>query len=156
MATIELSAVEMQDAYRVSIKEYVTFREQGYLVVRGLVSQDDVAELNTHMDDLLAGRERIPEEAFSAFRASYPQKPEDWLRVHMLHRLLPIHERFLLHPRILDVLEAIIGPDVLALQTMLFFKQPGASRPGLPSRLVLHPHPAGHAVRRLAGADHGR
>ena len=31
----------------------------------------------------------------------------------------------MLQPRILDVLEALIGPDVLALQTMLFFKQPG-------------------------------
>jgi ectoine hydroxylase-related dioxygenase (phytanoyl-CoA dioxygenase family) len=43
----------------------------------------------------------------------------------MLHRVSEIHERYLLHPRILDVLEALIGPDVLALQTMLFFKQPG-------------------------------
>lgn len=43
----------------------------------------------------------------------------------MLHRVSAIHERYLLHPRILDVLEALIGPDVLALQTMLFFKQPG-------------------------------
>ena len=51
--------------------------------------------------------------------------PDDWLRVHMLHRLSEVHERFMLHPRILDVLEALIGPDVLALQTMLFFKQPG-------------------------------
>ena len=48
-----------------------------------------------------------------------------WLRVHMLHRRLALHERFLLHPRVLDVLEALIGPDVLALQSMLFFKQPG-------------------------------
>jgi phytanoyl-CoA hydroxylase len=31
----------------------------------------------------------------------------------------------LLHPRALDGLEALIGPDVLALQSMLFFKQPG-------------------------------
>jgi hypothetical protein len=43
----------------------------------------------------------------------------------MLHRRVPIHERFLLHPRTLDVLEALIGPDVLALQSMFFFKQPG-------------------------------
>lgn len=130
MATVELPSTKAYERYRVSVKEYVTFHEQGYLVVRGLVPQDDVAELNAHMDDLLAGRERIPEEAFAAFKASYPQKPEDWLRVHMLHRLLPIHERFLLHPRVLDVLEAIIGPDVLALQTMLFFKQPGQAGQG--------------------------
>ena len=46
----------------------------------------------------------------------------------MLHRELEIHERFLLHPRILDVLEALIGPDVLALQSMLFLKPGGAGQ----------------------------
>jgi ectoine hydroxylase-related dioxygenase (phytanoyl-CoA dioxygenase family) len=48
----------------------------------------------------------------------------------MLHRVLPIQERFLLHPRVLDVLEALIGPDILALQSMLFFKQPGQDGQG--------------------------
>jgi ectoine hydroxylase-related dioxygenase (phytanoyl-CoA dioxygenase family) len=46
----------------------------------------------------------------------------------MLHRQLKLHERYMLHPRVLDVLEVIIGPDVLALQTMLFLKGPG--KPG--------------------------
>ena len=46
----------------------------------------------------------------------------------MLHRKLALHERYLLHPRVLDVLEVLIGPDVLALQTMLFLKPPG--KPG--------------------------
>ena len=36
----------------------------------------------------------------------------------------------MLHPCIVDVLEALIGPDVLALQTMLFFKQPGQAGQG--------------------------
>jgi phytanoyl-CoA hydroxylase len=79
------------------------------------------------MDRLLSGKEMIDG---AVIQANIGQKvsriaPEDWLRVHMLHRLSAIHERFMLHPRILDVLEALIGPDVLALQTMLFFKQPG-------------------------------
>jgi len=116
--------------YRVSVREYVKFRDQGYLVVRNLVGQSDVDELNQHMDDLMAGQVSIPKEDFRGFRANWPEKPADWLRVHMLHRLLPIHERFMLHPRVLDVLEAIIGPDVLALQTMLFFKQPGQEGQG--------------------------
>jgi ectoine hydroxylase-related dioxygenase (phytanoyl-CoA dioxygenase family) len=124
-ATVEVTQPKGYERYRVSVQEYVTFREQGFLAVRGLVPSADVDELNGHMDDLIAGRAAISQEAFSAFKASYPKKPEDWLRVHMLHRISPIHERFLLHPRVLDVLEAIIGPDVLALQTMLFFKQPG-------------------------------
>jgi len=48
----------------------------------------------------------------------------------MLHRVDAMSERFLLHARILDVLEALIGPDVLALQTMLFFNAPGMGGQG--------------------------
>jgi phytanoyl-CoA hydroxylase len=56
------------------------------------------------------------------------EKAQYFLRIHMLHRKLELHERYMLHPRILDVLEVIIGPDVLAMQTMLFLKPPG--KPG--------------------------
>ena len=56
------------------------------------------------------------------------EKAEYFLRIHMLHRQLALHERYLLHPRVLDVLEVLIGPDLLALQTMLFLKPPG--KPG--------------------------
>lgn len=118
---------KVYEKYRVSVDEYVRFKEQGYVVVRGLVPPEDVQELNAHVDNLLAGREVIEGARIMADLGQKPREmtPEDWLRVHMLHRLSPIHERFMLHPRILDVLEALIGPDVLALQTMLFFKQPG-------------------------------
>jgi phytanoyl-CoA hydroxylase len=47
----------------------------------------------------------------------------------MLHRRLEIHERYLLHPRIVDVVAGLVGPDVLALQTMLFVKGPGSPSP---------------------------
>jgi len=52
------------------------------------------------------------------------------LRIHMLHRKLELHERYMLHPRVLDVLECLIGPDILALQTMLFMKPPGKEGQG--------------------------
>src|SRR3989442_11805134 len=44
------------DRYRVSVAEYVTFHRQGFLIVRGLVPPDDVAELRTHTEDLIHGR----------------------------------------------------------------------------------------------------
>jgi phytanoyl-CoA hydroxylase len=93
---------------QVTVEEYVRFREEGFLIVRGLVDRDDVRELLEHMEseDALANR------------------------VHFLHRRLEIHERFLLHPRLLDVVEGLIGPDVLALQTMLFVKPPGGAGQG--------------------------
>jgi phytanoyl-CoA hydroxylase len=93
--------------YRVSVDEYVRFREEGFLIVRGLVPEDDVSELLDHLDEA---------------------EPAD--RVHFLHRRLEIHERFLLHPRLLEVVAGLIGPDVLALQTMLFVKRPGSPGQG--------------------------
>jgi ectoine hydroxylase-related dioxygenase (phytanoyl-CoA dioxygenase family) len=59
---------------------------------------------------------------------SAEEKAQQFLRLHMLHRQIALHERYLLHPGVLDVLEVLVGPDVLALQSMLFLKGPG--KPG--------------------------
>jgi phytanoyl-CoA hydroxylase len=107
----------MDGATPVTVDQYVHFREQGFLIVRGLVTPDEVRELLRHVDDLLAGE--VPEA-----RLEHPP------RIHMLHRRLEIHERFMLHPRIVDVVAALVGPDVLALQTMFFVKRAGSSGQG--------------------------
>jgi phytanoyl-CoA hydroxylase len=92
----------------VTVDEYVHYREHGYLIVRGLVDRAEVDELLAHVDGEFGSGDRI----------------------HFLHRRLEIHERYLLHPRVLDVVEGLIGPDVLALQTMLFVKRPGGAGQG--------------------------
>ena len=92
----------------ITVDEYVHYRAQGHLIVRGLVAPEEVAELLAHVEHGPGGFERR----------------------HMLHRELEIHERFMLHPRVLDVVAALVGPDVLALQTMLFVKRPGAEGQG--------------------------
>jgi phytanoyl-CoA hydroxylase len=140
------TGTEGQDRYRVSVEEYRSFREQGFLVVRGLLSEAEVAELREHTELLMEGR--LPEQTRTMTERdtgadtgttgqsleappehlSPEEKAQYFLRVHMLHRKLELHERYMLHPRVLDVLEAFIGPDVLALQTMLFLKPPG--KPG--------------------------
>lgn len=118
------------DRYRVSVQEYVTFRDQGFLLVKGLVPPEDVRELVEHTDDLIHGRIDVPGLEPPPLGASAQEIERRYLRIHMLHRVLPIHERFLLHPRILDVLEALIGPDVMAMQSMLFLKFPGGDGQG--------------------------
>ena len=132
--------------YRVSVEQYRSFRETGFLVVPGLVSTGEIAELRQHTEDLMQGR--LPEQTqpmrerdLSADNGTTSQgleappphlspdeKAQFFLRIHMLHRKLELHERYMLHPSVLDVLQAIIGPDVLAMQTMLFLKPPG--KPG--------------------------
>ena len=134
------------DRYRVSVEEYKTFRRQGFLAVRELVAPEEVEELRRHTEDLMQGSlpeqqarmaERDPAKdggvTVQALEAppehlSPLEKAQYFLRIHMLHRKLELHERYMLHPRVLDVLEALIGPDILAMQTMLFLKPPG--KPG--------------------------
>ncbi len=130
----------------VTVDQYRAFRRDGFLVVRGLVGPDEIRELREHTEDLMQGR--LPEQNRSMAdrdvhgdsgvsvqdleappaHLSPTEKAQYFLRLHMLHRRLELHERYLLHPRVLDVLEVLIGPDVLALQTMLFLKPPG--KPG--------------------------
>jgi phytanoyl-CoA hydroxylase len=93
----------------VTVDQYRHFREHGYLIVRGVLEPDAVQELLDHIDDADLGR---------------------LLRIHMLHRRLEIHERYLLHTRLVDVVAGLVGPDVLALQTMLFVKAPGSPGQG--------------------------
>jgi ectoine hydroxylase-related dioxygenase (phytanoyl-CoA dioxygenase family) len=92
----------------ISVEQYIHFREHGYLVVRDVLAADEVQELLDHVEADIG----------------------DTLRIHMLHRELEIHERYLLHPGIVDVVAALVGPDVLALQTMLFVKGPGSEGQG--------------------------
>ena len=127
--------------YRVSVEEYRTFRTRGFLVVPNLVSGAEVAELVAHTDDIIHGRLALAGVHDAPVGQGHgnsavldPSRVTEierrYVRIHMLHRQLEIHERFLLHPRILDVLEALIGPDVLAMQSMLFLKPPGADGQG--------------------------
>ena len=162
MATIDsiepqaLRGQRQLERYRVSVDEYVAFRRDGFLIIRGLIPPEDVQELQQHTADLMQGRlpeqEDMPEfhgadkadgldqdrrsNAVQTVRQlvkppehlSPEEKAQYFLRVHMLHRKLEFHERYLLHPRVLDALEVLIGPDVAALQSMLFLKPPG--KPG--------------------------
>lgn len=121
---------EARTRYVVSVAEYVRFHERGYLVVRGLLDAAEVAELKAHGDDLMHGRVDVPGIEPPPPGMSAEEIERRYLRIHMLHRHLEIEERFLLHPRVLDVLEALIGPDVLALQTMYFIKAPGGAGQG--------------------------
>jgi hypothetical protein len=119
------------DRYTVSVDEYVWFRSEGFLIVRGLVATDEVQELLSHVDYLLTGRVEVPgAPAFGADNKTAETRLDHLLRIHMLHRRLEMQERFMLHPRVLDVVQALGGPDVLALQTMLFVKRPGSAGQG--------------------------
>ena len=141
---MSVSVGERADRYTVSVDEFSRFQRDGFVVVSGLVAQSEVDELREHTEALMQGE--LPEQRAAQPRDDHgragasrvlepppahlsPDEKAQWfLRIHMLHRQLELHERYLLHPRVLDVLEVLIGPDVSAVQSMLFLKPPG--KPG--------------------------
>ena len=127
---VDAKPPQPHERYHLSVREYVTFRQQGFLIVRKLVSPEDLAALVRHTEDLIKGRLDLPGLEPAPAGATPEELERRYLRIHMLHRVLEIHERFLLHPRVLDVLEALIGPDVMAMQSMLFLKFPGGAGQG--------------------------
>ena len=98
-----------------------------YLKVEGLVTDEELRELDKHSMNLAMNKLDYSklEEVTPRNEGTTPADMEDkFFRFIQFHRHLVMHERFLLHLRVLDVLEILIGPDVMAMQSMLFLKPP--------------------------------
>ncbi|MHC3467225.1 phytanoyl-CoA dioxygenase family protein [Streptomyces sp. 7R007] len=99
------------------------FLDEGFTVVRGLLRYDEIERLCAEFEALrLAGP--VPGH-FAPYAGS-----ADPLRTHP--RVMQPHEisepaaRLLLDPRLRSVLEVLLGEEVLAAQSMFYFKPPGA------------------------------
>lgn len=118
------------ERFPVTVDQYRTFNVDGFLVVRGLVLPEHVDELREFSEDLMFGRIQVDGVPPPEPGMSQRELETRLLRIHMLHCQLELCERYMLYPRVLDVIEALKGPDVLALQTMLFIKGPRANGQG--------------------------
>ena len=48
------------DRYQVSVEEYARYKRDGFLIVRNLVSPEEIIELRQHTEDLMQGK--LPEQ----------------------------------------------------------------------------------------------
>ncbi len=117
-------AQDRPDRFRIKADQYTAYQRDGFLVVPQLVSPEEVEEVRAHAMGLLDGSVKVPGLDLPERKATDDHLFDHTSRIHMLHRIDRVSEAYLLHPRILDVLEALIGPDVLSLQTMLFYNPP--------------------------------
>jgi chlorinating enzyme len=123
---------EKSGRYTTTIDEYVSYRRDGFLTVRGLLSRDDTQRLQQWTADVYEGEINLDHLSRAHAWMGGEQKTERLAsaRLHMPHLENATAEWGLLHPRVLDVLESLIGPDVLALQSMMFFNPPGKGGQG--------------------------
>jgi non-haem Fe2+, alpha-ketoglutarate-dependent halogenase len=89
-------------------REVSSYRERGYHFPLDILSQAEVAEFRGKLEDYEA-------------RTGGPIKGE--MR-HRSHVLFPWINDMIRHPRILDAVEDVLGPDILCWNTSFFIKEP--------------------------------
>lgn len=118
------------DRHLVSVNEYKQYHRDGYLIVRGLLAEETVSELFELAEQTRLKAQQSVTAADPNNRDPLKEEFAQATRVHMLSRIEPAAERGMLNPHILDVIEALIGPDVYALQSMMFLNLPGKGGQG--------------------------
>jgi phytanoyl-CoA hydroxylase len=107
----------------------VQYAEQGYLVVRGALTPEQIEEIKRDAVALCRGAYgEIPGMTPAAAGESDDEVIARYLCIHHPHKQSAILHRYLALPAIVDVLTEIIGPNVKCMQSMLFIKASG--KPG--------------------------
>jgi phytanoyl-CoA hydroxylase len=106
-------------------------RVDGYGVLHDALTAAEVAEINAEAVRLCRGElGEIMRGTAAATGESDAEVLRRYLCVHHPHKLSSVIAGALAHRRVVDVLTRVIGPNVKAMQSMLFIKSEG--KPGQP------------------------
>jgi len=95
------------------------FDSDGYLVHNGLLTTAEIESLRSEAERLGKGN------TDSSTSHSIPTAEQDVLSVHFPYKMSELMYSALSHPRIVAILNEVIGPNVKCMQSMLFFKRSG-------------------------------
>lgn len=103
------------------------FETAGFAIAPGLFSRAEVGEIR---EEFMALHAAGPVPGHFAPEPPAHGEPADALRQYprfmQPHRVNDLALRYLLDPRLRDILEALLGEEPLAAQSMFYFKPPGA------------------------------
>lgn len=100
------------------------FDRDGFYVARALFSDAETTELRDHVMHLRATTTEFFESG--AFDPESPNSLRRYPRMMQPHRRDPVSRDYLLEPRIERTMLDILGASPAAVQTMIYFKPPGA------------------------------
>jgi phytanoyl-CoA hydroxylase len=112
---------------RISAQEVRQFREEGYCVVDGLFAPEEIAEIEAFFEDFKQRGEKIYDER--SYEEVDPTKSQ--LRAMHPHRYSRRVLDWFLHPDVAAVLGVLLEKPALGVQTMYYFKPPGAKGQGM-------------------------
>lgn len=100
------------------------FKKTGYLLVKGLFSAEEVAFYREHYTEMRAAGS-YPGD-FSGVDPTSEDPLKKYPRLIHMHRWDEISLKWMTDPRLNRILTGLGGREPLAVQTMLYFKPPGA------------------------------
>jgi ectoine hydroxylase-related dioxygenase (phytanoyl-CoA dioxygenase family) len=104
------------------------FDRDGFVAVEGLLGASEVEALRAEIVAVALGERGEIAGAEPRAGRSDEALVGDILAIHMPHKISPLVRATMAHPRVVRILKALIGPDVKAMQTMVFVKRSG--KPG--------------------------
>jgi ectoine hydroxylase-related dioxygenase (phytanoyl-CoA dioxygenase family) len=102
-----------------------TYRLQGFVGVEGLLDDQEVRALNADAVAIARGEHGPVIGGAAAAGRSDVEVMNDILAIHFPHKASPVMRAAMAHPALAAILTALIGPNVKAMQTMLFVKRAG-------------------------------
>lgn len=111
-----------------SPEQVEAFHQDGYCIVDGLWSEDEVAAIESFFEEY----KRVGSPVFDGnCRYEEIDPKERQLRAMFPHRYSEKAMAWALNPKVLAVLEVLFGAEPLLAQTMYYFKPPGARGQGM-------------------------
>jgi len=121
--------MEHSTLFQLSAADAEFYQENGYLVVENLLSRDEVEQLKTEQLNICKGKTEkpikgvLPPDQLS--NLTDEQLLSVYLAIHFPHKISKIIYDLLVQPKTVEVLKQLLGPNVKAVQSMMFMKGPG-------------------------------
>ena len=102
------------------------YREKGYLIAPALLQDADIRQLKEETGQIFRGKRGAPDGLIPVSdQESDAEVLKKYVAIHFPHKISPVIRKYLSHPRITDILQHIISPNIKCMQSMLFVKAPG-------------------------------
>ena len=104
------------------------YKENGYFIYENALTPAEIADLRNETTHICRGEAGPVRGLQAADGLSDDEMLRRYVCIHFPHKISQTMHDYLGHPAIVDVLTSVIGPNVKAMQSMLFIKASG--KPG--------------------------
>jgi phytanoyl-CoA hydroxylase len=109
---------------KLTIEQKQHFEREGYLIVKGLFSTDNLTEIDITFEEI--SMQTVPGYFEPDLQADTSDPLKRYPRVMHPHRFNETAKKYMLHQPVMEVLADLYEEEALAAQSMFYYKPPGS------------------------------